>query len=1209
MKNLPGLSRLLVLCIIDRTQWGMTYASDENAKDGMYVKPVFDVYLKITAALLFVWILSGTHLTTAWGHGAPDANGIIYVKKGSNGNGSNWENAVGELADALKWANENSSLWTQGAPLKIFVARGTYSPLYNVAEADLDNTPTTDRDKAFVMVKNVQLYGGFDPDNGITDLEHRSQVDANITILSGDLSNNDAADIDLQSLLTHSSRLDNAYHVVLSLNDVGSACLDGFTITGGNGDKDGLAVPINGQQVYRGFGGGISLWSSSPVIRNIIVRENSVRQSGAGIYTNASEPVITNVTLSRNAANQNGGGMAGSYYGPKLMKVRFENNLAKHYGGGFYDNQLNAKLKNVVFQHNSAGSYGGAVYSLGSSSEYMNVSIHQNAAGDRAGAMFNSQSSLRLTNVTVTKNSGIIYNAGIYNFQSAPKFVNCIIWGNTLGNGSINNILNTLSVPEYGYSIVQGSGGSVAWQGTFGMDRGNNLDIDPAFTNVLNGDFSLADGSPGIGAGSTEQYISAGGNIATDTDLAGNPRLSGANIDLGAYESQEEIQIRYVRQGGAGFGHTWETASGDLQAMIDASEAGNEVWVAAGEYQPASGQSFSMKEGVKIYGGFTVAGTPAFADRNWNQNVTTLKGNGSSVIANDDNGLTNAALLDGFTTTGGSAVTGGGMLNHLAYPLINRCVFKANHATVWGGGIYNDGPGMTTVVNSLIYQNTAQSGAGAFSYQNAKPRFTNVTMVNNTAEQNGGALHNYEGAETELVNTIVWGNSQGSGSSQLYTIGPGSTKAYFSVLEGGVDAIIGGKEVVDIVSENPLFTDTANGNFTLQGCSPALNLGTGGVLHGFTTDLAGNIRIFNSVVDAGAYEYQAALLTGADRLSVDGHTTGVDISPGQTYFIQAADEDCRSVAVIASSGASPVSGVVYVTTHIDPTVQTHNGSPYVQRHYDISPVGNASGATARVTLYFTQEEFSTYNTSLGTSELPTGAAGNTGNIRVYQYHGTATNGNGPGSYQGAPVTIIPDVNWSHVLARWELSFDVTGFSGFFVGSVNSALPVKLVDFTARLNENQTVSLNWEVAEQLDMAEYGVEYSADGKAFKRIGVVQADDSEKDHYRYTDTGLRTGTVAYYRLKMVESDGSFSYSLIISVALPENNLIMYPLPARDFIRVRGAGIPGISLMLINAQGIVVNTVAIASDNQEIDLSSLPAGIYFIKTTSGHTSKIVKE
>src|SRR5690606_7604304 len=125
----------------------------------------------------------------------------------------------------------------------------------------------------------------------------------------------------------------------------------------------------------------------------------------------------------------------------------------------------------------------------------------------------------------------------------------------------------------------------------------------------------------------------------------------------------EGVHTRYVKPGATGNGYSWAGASGDLQAMITASALGDEVWVAAGEYQRNSGQSFSMKEGVKIYGGFPATGNPDLDDRDWGTYETILKGNGNSVVWNDDNGLTATAVLDGFTVTGGSASTRGGIYN------------------------------------------------------------------------------------------------------------------------------------------------------------------------------------------------------------------------------------------------------------------------------------------------------------------------------------------------------------------------------------------------------------------------------------------------------------------------------------------------------------------------------------------------------------------
>ena len=76
---------------------------------------------------------------------------------------------------------------------------------------------------------------------------------------------------------------------------------------------------------------------------------------------------------------------------------------------------------------------------------------------------------------------------------------------------------------------------------------------------------------------------------------------------------------RYVKAGASGNGSSWANASGDLQAMIDASSTGDEVWVAAGTYLPTTAPSgctacgprdvtFLLKDGVKLYGGFPAMG-------------------------------------------------------------------------------------------------------------------------------------------------------------------------------------------------------------------------------------------------------------------------------------------------------------------------------------------------------------------------------------------------------------------------------------------------------------------------------------------------------------------------------------------------------------------------------------------------------------------------
>ncbi len=95
---------------------------------------------------------------------------------------------------------------------------------------------------------------------------------------------------------------------------------------------------------------------------------------------------------------------------------------------------------------------------------------------------------------------------------------------------------------------------------------------------------------------------------------------------------------------------------------------------------------------------------------------------------------------------------------------------------------------------------------------------------------------------------------------------------------------------------------------------------------------------------------------------------------------------------ITPSGSNPVTGNIVKQSTVDATVQFYNGSPYVQRHYDILPDNDAASATATITLYYTQQEFDNFNATAGHgADLPTGPSDGTGiaNLRIYQYHGTS----------------------------------------------------------------------------------------------------------------------------------------------------------------------------------------------------------------------------
>jgi len=130
------------------------------------------------------------------------------------------------------------------------------------------------------------------------------------------------------------------------------------------------------------------------------------------------------------------------------------------------------------------------------------------------------------------------FGGGMYNYHSNPTLNNCILWGNSASYG-IPEIYNVNSTPIISYSDIQGCGGSENWDPSFGVDSGYNIDADPLFVDMGNGDLHLQSGSPAIDAGNNDA-------LPPDdtTDLDGNPRIVDGDldgdtiVDMGAYEYQ-----------------------------------------------------------------------------------------------------------------------------------------------------------------------------------------------------------------------------------------------------------------------------------------------------------------------------------------------------------------------------------------------------------------------------------------------------------------------------------------------------------------------------------------------------------------------------------------------------------------------------------------------------------------------------------------------
>jgi Secretion system C-terminal sorting domain len=193
---------------------------------------------------------------------------------------------------------------------------------------------------------------------------------------------------------------------------------------------------------------------------------------------------------------------------------------------------------------------------------------------------------------------------------------------------------------------------------------------------------------------------------------------------------------------------------------------------------------------------------------------------------------------------------------------------------------------------------------------------------------------------------------------------------------------------------------------------------------------------------------------------------------------------------------------------------------------------------------------------------------------------------------------------------------VTTFSPFAVGVATAVvLPLELLDFKA-INNKSTIDLLWQTASEKDVSHFDIEQSTDAKIFSKIGETKAKGSASD-YQFT-TKPPTGAGGYFRLKMVDLNGDFTYSKVVSLAFGKDlSATAYPNPVRNeltidafsegkFLNIEVLDVLGRSIYQKRAQNtegsklLIVNTLTWNS------------GIYFLKITDGKTvfqQKVVKE
>lgn len=1107
--------------------------------------------------------------------------------------GDSWENALPELADALAWAREQwgsdgeEAGWDEQNPLKIFVAKGVYTPLYSPNPDD----PVAEH-KTFLMVPYVEIYGGFDPESGITSLNHRRifpGIGGSGTILSGDLNGDDNLVWDeLQGKWLHQNRDDNVYQVVLTVHDQGAVIIDGVEISGGSAIGQTYNYMVDQVSVNRNRGGGI--FCASPVLKlkNALIRDNVVSSMGGGLFV--------------------------------AYLKEFD-------------------IINSAFIQNTSYEWGGAIYA-----DY-------------------SSSVSRLTQVTIAGNHADNDYSAIATASTQIRAYNTVI----LGSNNSSSILAYHSLVE---GRVSSSSGNIPWdpaytpqhffrnptQGDFSL-LGSSL-----LLNAGNNDYYVQ------AEGNLEDDTDLSGNPRVsdgDIDIGAYEYLLNITPD--------ENGILYVDKnvaGGTGAGDSWENAIPELAdalkwARAQWDETENEapwdvnnplkIFVAKGTYTPlysavdgeytqdgGRDNAFVLIPNVQLFGGFD----PLNGVRNLNDPriLPTEEGQGtilSGFITESGErvfhvvisiGEMGSALLNGFSITEGNAdgtfsqsITvrqepeilkfGGGGMYNVSNICVEQVHIRNNYARV--GAAWLNLTGEPFVKNVRIYDNQSGPMPSAWYNNDGNPTLVNVFIrhVNDSWYQaNGSPL---------LVNSTILGNwAIGTITEPINITLQNSLLIGDFKLTTSEDENLVGYTLLNSVVSNQFYDEASQPTPLVAGLgidlttglpdpdSPIIGAGnnqfytnTGGDLE-TDKDLKGDSRLQGCSIDLGAFEaespgFKDAVLAITDQV----HTLNIPSGVSTIWF----SGECEHLIASLTTDGNPNAVQGNVTARV--WIRTEQPENYVKRNYEIAPESNPEGSTARVTLFFTNEEFQEFNQQQNDSGLllpdaddPETIEERKANIRIEKRGGVSSDGSGdPNSYTGAASNLIPqleDIVWNPVHKRWEISFNVEGFSGFFVKTTDAPLPLNLISFKLSLVENEAW-LEWETSEETLFSHFEIEYSTDGDSFTPLSETIQGLNQKGLNRYFLRHIPESEVNYYRLKMVDLDGQFTYSRVevlynqFDVA---KSLTLYPNPARSVINVKSSQI-GRPYRIYNATGQVCKEGVIEFNPQSIDLSGLPSGIYNLR------------
>lgn len=699
-----------------------------------------------------------------------------------------------------------------------FAASWTVGPSGNFTtiQAALNSTSVVDGDTITVQpgtyVENIRFYGKA------------------VTLTSVDPNHPENYIIDGHLKTLADPNYDVGSTILLRDHETPTTIIEGFTIKSGTGTS-GLG---GGNR----FGGGVACLGSGATFRKCAIENNQTNYYGGGMYIeNFAQVYLENCTIRNNITTKRGGGIYVTNGTLNLTDCLLEHNTnSTENGGGLYTKNSTLVVDRCQISNNAALRGAGIYFYDGGNMAFSNSLMAGNNATSTGGAIYlYSGADPTLIHCTLANNHATTEGAAVYcTGASNPIFRNCIFWRN---DPNATQFVRNSGAPALYFCDIQGG-----WTGT----GGHNINKDPNFVrpdpNYLQnqGDYHLTLGSVCYDSddpndGGDPNFVP----LVDQTDLDGNPRFSGFEVDMGCYEYDPNERVHNVNT------DLWYNT---LQGAVDAATTGDTLQVA-----PDRRYETILINDKHLTIESLDPNSSAFV------NATIIDGSqGTDPIFDCVNNP--GTVLDGLTITHGYD---GGVDALDSQVTVRKCrILENNVQTGFGGGVACDG-GTMTLDRCLLAGNSADTGGGAWC-QDAGMTLINCALAENTAEFEGGGIAAINGDinltfctlrdnleeglyadadSTVAMNTCTLWNSEGSHPA---ITAMGTVTAQFSNIEGGWPG-------ENNINEAPLYTLSSEYDYRISRESPCINRGD----YALTTipyDLDGQTRRVHCQPDMGAWE-------------------------------------------------------------------------------------------------------------------------------------------------------------------------------------------------------------------------------------------------------------------------------------------------------------------------------------------------------------------